>query len=81
MRLLYCEAAATPSNHNAESQPHCYDCSGAGEHGSTREGCACSTVRQLQHCPTTMLNYNHFVMIVQVLVNMAAHVKGALALL
>jgi len=28
-----------------------------------------------------MLNYNHFVMIVQVLVNMAAHVKGALALL
>jgi hypothetical protein len=28
-----------------------------------------------------MLNYNHFVVIVQVLVNLAAHVKGALALL
>jgi len=81
VRLLYCEAAATLSNHNAELKSLCYDCAGAGEHGSTREGCACSTVRQLQHCPTKMLNYNHFVVIVQVLVNLAAHVKGALALL
>jgi len=81
VRLLYCEAAATLSNHNAELKSLCYDCAGAGEHGSTREGCTCSTARWLQHCLTTMLNHNHLVMIVQVLVNMAAHVEGARALL